>query len=314
MNKIVKLIAKPFNLCISSVSPSCFGRWTNISFVLTLTAFLLVGIPAGAKSSTIVSSQSTVVAVADTSMVAYIEKKTGIQIPAEYRNKIDSIFKDNYPHIKVEIDGINSWEFTVDYVLNEMKSDWSISKDNQLLFILDSFSELLSGEGVYDGEDGDSIRWEEYEKAFDNIDVCRDRYKEGIMPFIEKQKAEYRRQSAEARQQSAEARQQSAEARQQSAEARQQSAEARQQSAEATKKIMQQDSIWIKERMTEFHDVYKQNPANIKHNDLEFMIKSTKEFISDCKERNIDYKAILRKELGDDKKVKDLLKFYGIEE
>ena len=105
-----------------------------------LTAFLLVGIPAGAKSITTVSSQSNMVAVADTSMVAYIEKKTGIQMPAEYRNKIDSIFKDNYPHIKVEIDGINSWEFTVDFVLNEMKSDWSISKDNQLLFILDSYS------------------------------------------------------------------------------------------------------------------------------------------------------------------------------
>ena len=35
--------------------------------------------------------------------------------------------------------------------------------------------------------------------------------------------------------------------------------------------------------------------------------------IPDCKKYNIDYKAILRKELGTEQKVKDLLKFYDIE-
>jgi hypothetical protein len=37
------------------------------------------------------------------------------------------------------------------------------------------------------------------------------------------------------------------------------------------------------------------------------------DYIETCKENNIDYKAILRKELGDDKKVQELLKFYGVE-
>ena len=32
-----------------------------------------------------------------------------------------------------------------------------------------------------------------------------------------------------------------------------------------------------------------------------------------CKELNINYEAILRNELGDDKKVQELLKFYGVE-
>ena len=32
-----------------------------------------------------------------------------------------------------------------------------------------------------------------------------------------------------------------------------------------------------------------------------------------CKDINLNYKAILRKELGDDKKVQELLKFYGVE-
>ena len=35
--------------------------------------------------------------------------------------------------------------------------------------------------------------------------------------------------------------------------------------------------------------------------------------IEGCRELNLDYKAILQKELGDKKKVEDMLKFYGAE-
>ena len=49
--------------------------------------------------------------------------------------------------------------------------------------------------------------------------------------------------------------------------------------------------------MTEFYDLYIQNPNNIKKSDLDFMKKSTKEFIADCKKRGIDYKAILLMEV-----------------
>ena len=76
---------------------------------------------------------------------------------------------------------------------------------------------------------------------------------------------------------------------------------------------MKQDSVWVKERMVEFYNLYLQNPNIIKKEDLNFMKESTKGFIEDCKKQNIDYKAILRKELGDEQKVKDLLKFYGAE-
>ena len=65
--------------------------------------------------------------------------------------------------------------------------------------------------------------------------------------------------------------------------------------------------------MPEFYDLYKRNPVNIKQVDLTFMIESTKDFIAQCKKYNIDYRAILLKELGDKKKVDELLKFYGVE-
>ena len=38
-----------------------------------------------------------------------------------------------------------------------------------------------------------------------------------------------------------------------------------------------------------------------------------KKVFTGCKDINLDYKAELRKELGDDKKVAELLKFYGVE-
>jgi hypothetical protein len=43
------------------------------------------------------------------------------------------------------------------------------------------------------------------------------------------------------------------------------------------------------------------------------MKKSTKEFIADCKKRDIDYRAILLKEVWDKKRVDAILKFYGVE-
>ena len=65
--------------------------------------------------------------------------------------------------------------------------------------------------------------------------------------------------------------------------------------------------------LTEFHRLYKRNPSTVMPNEISQMKNSAKHIIENCKEYNIDYKAVLRKELGDDKKVEELLKFYGVE-
>ena len=90
----------------------------------------------------------------------------------------------------------------------------------------------------------------EFEKAMDSIENCQTKYKNEFISYMQ-----------------------------------QRSAEADRRSAEAVKEIMQQDSIRVKERMTEFYDLYIQNPNNIKQDDLNFMKESTKEFIADCKKR-----------------------------
>jgi hypothetical protein len=86
---------------------------------------------------------------------------------------------------------------------------------------------------------------------------------------------------------------------------KQRSAEYKQQSAEASIK-------GVKEAVR-FYNLYKNNPSTVLPGEIKQAKEYTADFINGCKEYNIDYKAILRKELGNDKKVEELLKFYGVE-
>ena len=64
----------------------------------------------------------------------------------------------------------------------------------------------------------------------------------------------------------------------------------------------------IKE-LAKLYNLYQQAPQAEREIDK----KSANYIIEDCKKRNIDYRAILLKELGDKKKVDDLLKLFGVE-
>lgn len=63
----------------------------------------------------------------------------------------------------------------------------------------------------------------------------------------------------------------------------------------------------VLQEIVKLYDIYQKNPQ------AELDIHNIKDYIKQCKRNNIDYKAILRKELGNDKKVEELLKFYGVE-
>ena len=269
--------------CHAFVLPSCIGRGRGLSIALLLAVLWLVGIPVGAKSITTVSPQPNVVAAADTSMVAYTEKKTCAKIPSAYKNKIDSVLKENLPVI--ELNGTNSWSFTTDFVIKEMESDWGISKDNQLMFIWDNICKQLTGRYACDNKDSNTLN--DFRIAVKNVRSCGQRYKEGIMPFIEEASAEYDRQSAEARKQS----------------------------AEAIKGAMKADTLGITE-MVGYYNAYIQNPNDVDEVRLN-RLKAVKELatiiIEDCEKRGIDYRAIILKEVGDRRKLDEILKFYDIE-
>lgn len=97
-----------------------------------------------------------------------------------------------------------------------------------------------------------------------------------------------------------------------SAEAERMSAEARRQSAEAIKHTIENTKEGLK-GLVKFYNIYKSKPQIVKASEIEQMKVHFNFFMDNCKKFNIDYKAILRKELGDEKKVKEMLKFYGIE-
>ena len=211
-------------------------------------------------------------AFAQEDIVNRLDKALGVTLPSEYKSKVKAFVQGS----KV-LEGLGVIP-TEKFIKEQMKEDWGINKQNQLLFIWDAIYEQITKKNFYDGEDGNKQRLDDFENALDKIEACGKKYKQDYKAYME-----------------------------------QQSAEARQQSAEAIKEIMKQDSVWVKERMVEFYNLYLQNPNIIKKEELNTLIKNTKGFIEDCKKRNIDYKAILRKELGDEQKVKDLLKFYGAE-
>ena len=86
----------------------------------------------------------------------------------------------------------------------------------------------------------------------------------------------------------------------------------KQRSAEAERRGKEATIGGIKNTVR-FYNNYKKNPSNVRPGEIKMAKELTTSVLQIAKIYNIDYKAELRKELGDDKKVAELLKFYGVE-
>ena len=91
-----------------------------------------------------------------------------------------------------------------------------------------------------------------------------------------------------------------------SAISKQRSAEAKQRSAEALTSSLK-NLVWF------FNRYHMKDKEAIPPNETQEWKNKGKEVFTRCKDINLNYKAILSKELGDDEKVKEVLKFYGVE-
>jgi len=78
---------------------------------------------------------------------------------------------------------------------------------------------------------------------------------------------------------------------------------------------MKADTLGITE-MVGYYNAYIQNPNPVDEVRLN-RLKEVKELatiiIEDCEKRGIDYRAIILKEVGDRRKLDEILKFYDIE-
>ena len=215
---------------------------------------------------------------AQDNLVDRVSRAVGVRLPDGYEAKV----KEFVAKSKV-LEGIGG-EFTETWIAGQMKTSWGIDKGNQLLFVWDAVYEQITKKNFYDGEDGNKKRLDEFEKVMDNIEACGKKFKEDYTAHMKQRSAEYKRQSAEAERRSA---------------------EYKRQSAEATIKGVKEAA--------RFYNLYKENPSIVRQDEIKQAKELTTSVFANCQKYNIDYKAELRKELGDDKKVAELLKFYGVE-
>lgn len=202
------------------------------------------------------------------------EASNGIKLPPVYQAKLDDFLVNNNV-----MKNNNAKTFTMNFVETEMETDWQISKENQLLFIWHSVYKQVTDQDLYNGKDGDQKIAEDFTDKVVNarIKACSQKYRSCFTAYMN-----------------------------------QRSAEAQQRSAEAQQNAMKLDSLWLKEDMLRFYDIYTRSPNIVKQEEINFMKKATNVCITQCKQYGIDYRAILLKETGDGKKVDAILKFYGI--
>ena len=238
------------------------------------------------------ASLPTTYAQTNGDIVDRLNTTLGVRLPVEFEAKVKD-FAANDTIMRTR----SATAFTEQFLIEQFKKDWGIDRQNQLLFMWSTIYSGITNKTLYEFLDDDNeARSDEYFNQLENINKFYESYKKGFKEYMDAGIAEARQRSAEARQQSAEARQRSAEARQQSAEARQQSAEVL---TSSLKELVRFFNLYMK---------YKILPNEIEETKTLALYIFTR-----CKELNINYEAILRNELGDDKKVQELLKFYGVE-
>ena len=291
-------------------------KWKFSKFAPILAGALFLINPSWANAQNVSNHTRTKAEVSTSNILDRLNQKIWITLPSEYNEKVlDFVLNDTIMRTK------SATAYTEEFIINEMKKDRWICKQNQLLFIRSKIYEWIAQTKLYKLlDDTDINRRSEYKKSLKQIANCYEGYEKWFKTYMEtksadadRRSADADRRSADADRRSADADRRSADADRRSADADRRSADADRRSADAVKEIMKQDSTRVKERMTEFYDLCIQNPNNIKQSDLDFMKKSTKEFITDCKKRGINYRTILLKEVWDKKKVDAILKFYGVE-
>ena len=249
----------------------------NLGYALMIATLLGTSSPTEAKTGNIMNNKQSIEVVDNWGIISNIEKRTWIKLPNEYTDKLNNFVTTN------KIMKSRNWiKFTEDFIVNQLKYNWNISKKNQLLFIRSAVYKQLTNNDLYDWSDWDDNRLDEFSNVIDNIEQCWNDYINWINAYMKKI--------------SADAKQQSAEARQQSAEARQQSAEARQQSIEST-------YDWLKQ-IKDYYYLCINNPNAINDDELNGTKKYAKYVIQNCKRYHIDYKTKLSPEVRN---------FYGID-
>ena len=212
--------------------------------------------------------------LAQESIIDRLDKSLGVKLPAEYEAKVRDLLK-NSNVFKV----IGADDCTAQFIENWMRKDWKIDKQNQLVFLWHCIYKKITDDDLYNPEDGDSNRLQDFNDRVVGMRIraAGQGYENEIVAYMDKVSEEVQRQSEEVQQ-----------------------------------NIMNKDTLGLKE-MARFYNLYIKNPNLVYPSEIEQSKNLLKWVVPDCKKYNIDYKAILRKEVGEEKIVNEILKFYEIE-
>ena len=271
--------------------------WKNLWYSIMLATSLNLSSPIEAKTNNVMNDNLPDVELVDSpiDITWNVERRTWIKFPVEYREKLQE-FVDNNVVMNSEL----ASNFTEDFIVNQMETDWWISKPNQLLFIWAAIYKEITNNSLYIWADGNDNRLNEFKNAINYREKCRQEYKDWFHTYMQEISNETDRRSAEANRRSAEADRRSAEADRRSAEANRRSAEANRRSAEADQKAINSLNVALG-AMKDFYHSYKTSPDPER---LKKFQAKVDEIIPLCKEYGVDYKAVLSPEIR---------KFYGIE-
>lgn len=209
--------------------------------------------------------------------LSQLDSKLWVKLPQGYDVKVRNMLEANV----VMKDEYNR-QFTQDFIIREMKKDWWISKQNQLLFIRSAIYLGMENKELYDGEDGDEKRLNEFEVAVDFVESCGNNYMKGLNAYIEQNIKETQGYIKETQGYIK---------------------ETQQQTQESINQIMSADSAGLR-ILNDVYNLYKKNPSSVKPEEIAKLRKEAPKIISDCKKYWIDYKKLLPAEVR---------KFYGIE-
>lgn len=226
--------------------------------------------------------------LAQENIIDRLDKSLGVKLPAEYDAKVREFTKTN----KIMKDE-GSNHFIEQFIGEQMETDWGIDRPNQLLFVWHSIYKQITKNDLYDTNDKNQQRLNDFNGKKDRINNCGSEFKNVFKEYINIRKSAADQRSAEAQQRIAEADQRIAEADQQIAAADQQIAESRQ---ETIKSLNNSLNLF-----KEFYLSYKQLPNE---EQLRKFKENAQKLLPLWKKYEVDYKKTLTPEM---------LKFYGIE-
>ena len=252
-------------------------------------------------------------AFAQEDIVNRLDKALGVTLPSEYKSKVKAFVQGS----KV-LEGDEAI-FTEQFITQQMKEDWGINKQNQLLFIWDA---------IYD---------------MDNIEACGKKYKQDIIAYMKQQSAEAKQEpiayiyhtlyymiysyslhdfatDEEIKEMKEIGKNMIQLCNQYNIDYKSLFPLEVQKFYGIEPTVNQSNTLSCDkakinilniglQEIVKLYNLYQKTPQVERKIETKHYI----DYIETCKENNIDYKAILRKELGDDKKVQELLKFYGVE-